>query len=197
MNHHPFLSACAKFELNWLRNEKVKKELFLNERSGKVRKPKLEMTSYLDNAYDITIFWVVLKSSCLYCIPTKFHCSQTPNGRVNLGAFLPPPPSNIGCRDPVQNRVNPIMPGLFSRSPGLRGGLEAQMPKINVNINQLKWNLTWVNIMAIKAFLIQNLSLVPLVVLQIWRHKISLRKWYDSSNSAIYPRKTGLTLKKN
>ena len=33
---------------------------------------------------------------------------------------------------------NPIRPGLFSRSPGPGGGSEAQMPKIKVNINQLK-----------------------------------------------------------
>ena len=34
-------------------------------------------------------------------------------------------------------KFNPIRPGLFSRSPG-PGGSEAQMPKIKVNINQLK-----------------------------------------------------------
>ena len=34
-------------------------------------------------------------------------------------------------------QLNPIRPGLFSRSPG-PGGSEAQMPKIKVNINQLK-----------------------------------------------------------
>ena len=34
--------------------------------------------------------------------------------------------------------LNPIRPGLFSRSPGPRGGAEARMPKIKVDINQLK-----------------------------------------------------------
>ena len=34
--------------------------------------------------------------------------------------------------------INPIRPGLFSRSPGPGEGSEAQMPKIGVNINQLK-----------------------------------------------------------
>ena len=43
------------------------------------------------------IFLVVLKVLGLYCIPTKFHCSQRPNGRVNLGGAFLPPPSKIGC----------------------------------------------------------------------------------------------------
>ena len=66
----------------------------------------------------------------------------------------------------------------FSVVRQARVGSEAQMPKIKVNINQLKWNLAWV-IMAIKAFLMQNLSLIALLVLEIWRHKISLgiREW--------------------
>ena len=53
------------------------------------------------------------------------------------------------------------------------GGSEAQMPKIKVIINWLKWNLTQV-IMTIKAFLMQNLSLVALLVLGIWHCQISL-----------------------
>ena len=36
------------------------------------------------------------------------------------------------------DQFNPIRPGLFSRSPGPGRGSEAQMPKIKVNINQLK-----------------------------------------------------------
>ena len=34
-----------------------------------------------------------------------------------------------------QKHLNPMRPGLFSRSPGLRGGSEARMPKIKVDIN--------------------------------------------------------------
>ena len=34
--------------------------------------------------------------------------------------------------------LNPIRPGLFSRSPGPGGGSEARMAKIKVNINLLK-----------------------------------------------------------
>ena len=89
-------------------------------------------------------------------------------------------------------KFNPIRPGLFSRSPGLgEGASETWMPKIN----WLKWNLVWV-ITAIKAFVTQNLSLVALPVLEMWCHKIFLGRRKQSSNSAIYPRKTGLTLKK-
>ena len=42
---------------------------------------KLEMTSYSDNAYDVTYF-LFRKVLGLYSIPTKFHCCQTLNGRV-------------------------------------------------------------------------------------------------------------------
>ena len=57
MNHHPILSPCTKFELNWLRNRKVMKNLIFDGTSGKIREPKLDMTSYLDNAYDVTNFF--------------------------------------------------------------------------------------------------------------------------------------------
>ena len=60
----------------------------------------------------------------------------------------------------------------FARSGG-GGGSEARMPKIKVNINRLKWNFAWV-IMAMKAFLMQHLRLIALLVLEIWRHKIFL-----------------------
>ena len=43
--------------------------------------------------------------------------------------------------------------------------------------------------MIIRAFLVQNLSLAALLVLEIGRHKILLRRLDKSSNSVIYPRK--------
>ena len=94
---------------------------------------------------------------------------------------------NVDCK----GLNNPIRPSSFSCSPGPKG---AQRPKIKVNINRLKWNFVWV-IITIKAFLIQNLRLLALLVLEIWRHKISLRSRNNSSDLAIYPRKTGLTFK--
>ena len=60
--------------------------------------------SYSDNAYDITNFFVVLKSSWPILYSTKFHCCQTTNGRVKLGDFL----LHIhhkGIPVPIQNRV--------------------------------------------------------------------------------------------
>ena len=68
--------------------------------------------------------------------------------------------------------LNCIRPGLFSRSPG-PGGSPTGMPKIKVIINRLKYSFVWV-IIAIKACLMQNLSLVAFQVLEIWRHKILL-----------------------
>ena len=63
MNQHPILSTCTNIELNSLRNKKVTKNLIFDGTSGKIRKPKLEMTSYSENAYNVTNFFVVLKSS--------------------------------------------------------------------------------------------------------------------------------------
>ena len=45
MNQHPILSLFTKFELNWLRSKKVRKNLIFDGMSGKIREPKLEMTS--------------------------------------------------------------------------------------------------------------------------------------------------------
>ena len=61
-NQHPILNPCAKFELNWLRNKKLRKNLIFDGTSGLNSVLKLDMTSYSDNAYDITNFFVVLKS---------------------------------------------------------------------------------------------------------------------------------------
>ena len=107
-NQHPILSPCTKFEFNWLRNKKVTKKPYFRWNDWEIREPKLEMTSYSDNAYDVTNFLLFWKVLGLYCIPTKFHCCQTPNGRVNLGgAFCPlsnigvaRTPSKIGLKQP-------------------------------------------------------------------------------------------------
>ena len=80
-------------------------------------------------------------------------------------------------------------------SQARRGGSEAQMPKIKVNVNQLKWNLAWL-IMAIKAFLTQNLSLVAFPVLEIWRHKISLGRRERVIKFGYLPPENGFNFKK-
>ena len=53
------LDPCFKFELNSLRNKKVTENLIFDGTSGL----KLEMTSYSDNAYDVTNIFIVLNSS--------------------------------------------------------------------------------------------------------------------------------------
>ena len=79
MNQHPLSSPCSEFELNWLRNKKVTKNIIFDGTSGKIRELKLEMTSYSDNAYDVTNFLVVLKSSwpILYFYPSKIGLNIT------------------------------------------------------------------------------------------------------------------------
>ena len=95
--------------LNWLRKKKLPKILIFDGMSGLNSALKLEMTSYSDNAYGVANFFCFfLKSSCLYSIPTKFHCCQTPNARVKLrgGVAFLPPVHYRGILDHVQNRVN-------------------------------------------------------------------------------------------
>ena len=84
--------------------------------------------------------------------------------------------------------VKPIRPGLLSLLLGQRGGSEAQMPKIKVTINQIRLNFPRI-IEAIKACLMQNLSLVACPVLEIWHHKIPSWEENESSNSDIYTQK--------
>ena len=58
--HHPILNPCAKFELNWLRNTKVTEKPHFRWLDLVL---KLEMKSFSDNAYRVTNFIVLLKSS--------------------------------------------------------------------------------------------------------------------------------------
>ena len=47
-----------------------------------------------------------------------------------------------------------------------------------------------------KAFLMQDLRLIALLVLEIWRHKISFERRERVIKFSYLPRKTGLTFKK-
>ena len=53
----PILKPCARFELNWSRNKKVTENLIFDGTSGLRSVLKLQMTSYSDNAYDVTNFF--------------------------------------------------------------------------------------------------------------------------------------------
>ena len=74
-------------------------------------------------------------------------------------------------------------------------GSEARMPKIKVTINRLKWNFAWV-IIATKACLMQNLSLVAFY---FWRYDVTKflsGEGNESPNSATYPPENGWNFKK-
>ena len=66
--------------------------------------------------------------------------------------------------------LQPSSPGLFSRSLRPGGG---RIPKIKVTISRLKWNFAWA-IIAIKACLMQNLSLVAFPFFGDMTSRISL-----------------------
>ena len=63
---------------------------------------KLEMTLYSDNAYDVTNFFVVLKSSWL----PSLIVVRPQMAELNWGVAFLPPVHYRGIPDPVQNRVN-------------------------------------------------------------------------------------------
>ena len=74
---------------------------------------------------------------------------------------------------------------------GGRGGSEARMPKIKVIINQLKVCMSH----TYKSMPDAKFESGSFLFLDIWRHKISLRRGNESPNSGIYRREMGLTLK--
>ena len=78
-------------------------------------------------------------------------------------------------RNPKGNHlINPIKPDLFSPSPGRGGG--TQRPGCQKSrLPSTDWNETLhESFIAIKACLMQNLSVVAFLFLEIWRRKITL-----------------------
>ena len=92
MNQHTILSPCAKFEFNWLRNKKVMKNLIFDGTSGKIREPKLEITSYSDNAYDVTDFFCCFEKFLAYTVfLSSLIVLRHQMAKLTWGAFLPRP----------------------------------------------------------------------------------------------------------
>ena len=94
-NQHPILNPCVKFQLNSLRNKKVTENLIFDATSGL----KLEMTSYSDNAFDVTIFCCFEMPLAYTPFLRSFIVVRPQMAELNWGGFslsLPPPPSIIG-----------------------------------------------------------------------------------------------------
>ena len=94
MNQHPILSPCTKFELNWLGNKKVMKNLIFDGTSGKIMEPNLEMTPYSDNAYDVTNCFGCFEKFLAYTVfLPSFIVVRHQMAELTLGGdFLPPHP---------------------------------------------------------------------------------------------------------
>ena len=105
-------------------------------------------------------------------------------------------PINTKTRPRQLSPFNPIRPSLFSCSPGPRGGSEAQIPKTKVNINRFEMKLCMSHYIH-KS--IPDAKFDPDSSSKFWRYDVRnfpSKEGNESSNSAIYPQKTGLTLKK-
>ena len=98
---HAILNPCVKFELNWLRNKSYRKSSVIFDGMSGLNSVslKLEMTSYSDNAYDITNFFVV---SYTLLLP-RFIVVRHQMVELNWGAS--PLVHYRGIPDPVQNKV--------------------------------------------------------------------------------------------
>ena len=62
-NQHPILNPCARFELNWLRNKKVGGKTHFRWNEWVELGSEIRNDAYSDSAYDVTNFFVVLRSS--------------------------------------------------------------------------------------------------------------------------------------
>ena len=87
------LSSYSKFELNSLRNNEITMKLLITGILAVETKRKSEMTSYLDNGYDVMIYFAKFEkflphSIIIPCFMTIG--SQMPE--LDWGGFLPPPP---------------------------------------------------------------------------------------------------------
>ena len=86
--------------------KRSQKNLIFDGKSGL----KLEMISYSDNDYDVTNFFVVLKSSwpVLYS-DYQVSLLSDPKWQSLTGGFLGPPSIIWVSPDPIQNRVKKIL----------------------------------------------------------------------------------------
>ena len=88
-----------------------------------------------------------------------------------------------------------LAPEDLKREYSYKGYSQACIPKIKVNITWLKLNFAWV-IIGTKPFVMQNLSLVPFLFLEIWRHKISPLRKGTSHQIRIFTPENGFNFKK-
>ena len=105
-NQHAILNPCVKFELNWLRNKSYRKtSVIFKGMSGLNSVLKLEMTSYSDNAYDITNSFVVSYTLLLPSFIVRHQMVE-----LNWGL---PPCTLQGYPGPFQNKVEVQMTWKF------------------------------------------------------------------------------------
>ena len=96
MNQHSILSPCTKFELNWLRNKKLQRNLIFDGMSGKIREPMQETTSYLDNSYNVTNCFGCFEKFLAYTYSFQVSLLSDTKWQSYPGGRLFCPPSNIG-----------------------------------------------------------------------------------------------------
>ena len=97
------MNSYTKFELNSLRNNEIRMKLLITDIFGCRDKAKSEMTSYLNNGYDVINYFVKFEKFLAHriIIPSFMTVgSQMPE--LDRGAFLPPsppPPYKLGSQN--------------------------------------------------------------------------------------------------
>ena len=84
------LPSYAKFELNSLRNNEITMKLLITDILAVATRRKSEMTSYLNNGYDIVNYFAKFEKFLPY-IPSFMTIGSLMPELDWGGAFLPPP----------------------------------------------------------------------------------------------------------
>ena len=100
MNKLLILTSYTKFGLNSLRNNQIAMKLLITGIFGCREKRKSEMTSYLDNGYDVMNYFAKFEKFLPHSIiiPSFMTVgSQMPE--LDRGFFAPPPPYKVGSQN--------------------------------------------------------------------------------------------------
>ena len=92
MNKLLILTSYTKCELNSLTNNEITIKLSITDILAVATEQKSEMTSYLNNGYDVINCFAKFEKFLPHNNNTKFYVCRKSNARVRPGGFLPPPP---------------------------------------------------------------------------------------------------------
>ena len=91
--------SYTKFKLNSLRNNEITMKLLITDILAVATKRKSEMTSYLNNVYDVMNYFAIFEKFIPHSIIPSFMTIRSQMPELDRGTFLPPPPYKIGSQN--------------------------------------------------------------------------------------------------